>query len=100
MQPNVIAAEAIGHRARFAWLGALLAATVAILVASSLLRDDWPARALAQQRAEEIQRADRAAWRQHRCQKARATHAERAAAREERRARREAARVERRAVRD
>ena len=98
MQPNVIA-EAIGHRARFAWLGVLLTATLALLVASPLLRDDWPDRALAGQRAEAAARADRAAWRQHRCHKARVVDAERRARieaeRAERRARIEAERAER-----
>lgn len=97
MQPNVIA-EAIGHRARFAWLGALLAATIAILAASTLLCGDCPERALAAQRAEAAARADRAAWRQHRCHKARVVDAERRARieaeRAERRARRAAERAE------
>lgn len=38
MQPNVIVAESIGHRARFAWLGLALAATIALLVVSQLSR--------------------------------------------------------------
>jgi hypothetical protein len=38
MQPNVIVAETIGHRARFAWLGLALAATIALLVMSQLSR--------------------------------------------------------------
>lgn len=100
MQPNVIA-EAIGHRARFAWLGVLLTATLALLVASPLLRDDWPDRALAGQRAAAAERADLAAWRQHRCHKVRIVDAERRArieaVRAEHRARREADRAERRA---
>lgn len=94
MQPNVIA-EAIGHRARFAWLGVLLTATLALLVASSLLRDDWPDRALAEQRAAAAARADLAAWRQHRCHKVRVVDAERRARVEAARARVEAARIQR-----
>jgi hypothetical protein len=105
MQPNVSVAEAIGHRARFAWLGVLLAATVALLVASSVTRSAPPPREVVQQR---VQRAE---WTQHRCYKARkhaeareaeraqraVERAQRAAERAEQRARRAAERAERRA---
>src|SRR5262245_32618382 len=35
MQPNMIGAETIAHRARFAWLGLALAATIALFAASA-----------------------------------------------------------------
>jgi hypothetical protein len=35
MQPNVIVAEAIGHRARFAWLGVALAATLSLFLVTA-----------------------------------------------------------------
>ncbi len=96
MQSNVIVAESIGHRARFAWIGAALAATVALLVASSVMSDPRPSREVAQQRYQ------KAEWKQHRCYSARKRAEARLdarfeAERAERRARLEAERAERRA---
>ena len=80
MQPNVIVAESIGHRARFVWLGLALAATIALLVIPALLREA--------PRAPRAERAtlDRSMYRVHRCHEWRRPAPE-AAERAERRAR-------------
>ena len=105
MQPNLIGAEAIGHRTRFAWLALALASAIALLAAvprsdapeaspAVPLRDVPAARAIEQPPAVEIPRT-------YRCGGDSRLDAERRARREaeraERRARLEAERAERRA---
>lgn len=92
MQPNVIVAESIGHRARFAWLGLALAATIALLVVSQLSRASHELDGAGRPRAAFVGRSMRV----HQCGQHR-SHARVEAERDERRARIEAERDERRA---
>jgi hypothetical protein len=113
MQPNVIVAESIGHRARFAWLGVALAATIALLAVSQLSRAERERDADARSRAALVGRSLRVhqcgqhRWRARveaeRAERRARIEAERRAREEadsaEERARRDAARAERRALR-
>lgn len=87
----MIGAESIAHRARFAWLGLALAATIALLVAPSLREPP---------RAQEPERIQRVLRKQHGCFRAPRDTAAARAARAEYRARHEAVRAERRALRE
>jgi hypothetical protein len=88
MQPNVIVAESIGHRARFVWLGLALAATIALLVIPAVMRDAPRAH------RSEPTMLDRSMYRVHRCHEWRKS-AQLDAKRAELRARFEAERAER-----
>ena len=98
MQPNVIVAEAIGWRARFAWLGAALAATIALLVVTGLAREASRERAQLRQRASGSALIERS-LRGHHCgahrwaAQSKAERAEQRALREAERARHEAERA-------
>jgi len=105
MQPNVIVAEAIGWRARFAWLGAALAATIALLVVTGLAREASRERAQLRQRASGSALIERS-LRGHHCgahrwaAQSKAERAEQRALREAERARHEAEQAEQQALRE
>jgi hypothetical protein len=86
MQPNVLVADAISHRARFAWLAIALAATLTLLLASPPARGSHARSAPAQ----------RSLYQDHGC----TAPLRPARVKAERRALREAERAERRARAD
>jgi len=119
MQSNVIVADVIGHRARFAWLGVALLATIALTVVPLLMRDGahdrrpariertlrWQHGCTAHKRLEhrirhEIERVEHRARREAERAYQEAERAVREAERAERRARREVQRAERRIRKD